>query len=280
VGGAAVVRVGAALELLHLFALIHDDVMDESAWRRGQPTIHALARRRHHEQGGRGSAQRFGESIAILLGDLAHAEADQLVAELPAPMRRIWHLLFVELVCGQRRDLTGTAAGRHDLPHARQVARLKSGAYTVQRPLELGAAAAAASDEATACLTRYGQELGEAFALRDDLLGVWGDPLRTGKPIGDDLAAGKPTVLLALAHRRLQGPAAELLRRVLSGREGPGEMECLLVELESTGVRGDVEELISGHVGTALDALDDRVLDPSGIVSLQRMAAEIAWRDH
>jgi geranylgeranyl diphosphate synthase type I len=278
-GAAAIVRVGAALELLHVFALIHDDVMDESTWRRGQPTIHAQARRRHDERGGRGSAQRFGESIAILLGDLAHAEADRLVAELPAPMRRIWHLLVVELVCGQRRDLTGSAAGRRDLSHAREVARLKSGAYTVQRPLELGAAAARAPELVTDCLSRYGRELGEAFALRDDLLGVWGDPSRTGKPVGDDLAAGKPTVLLALAHLRLRGPAADLLHRVVAGRRDPGDVECLLVELESAGLRGEVEELIGRHVRAAVDALDERLLDPSGLLSLQRMAVEIAWRD-
>ena len=140
-----VVRAGTALELLHVFALIHDDVMDESASRRGQPSIHTLAAQLHLLSRARGSAQRFGESIAVLVGDLAHAEADHLVAELPASMRAIWRHLVIELVHGQSRDITGSAAGRRDLAHARRVARMKSGSYTIERPLQLGAAAAEAS---------------------------------------------------------------------------------------------------------------------------------------
>lgn len=279
VGHADVVRVGAALELLHLFGLIHDDVMDESDSRRGRPTVHVRAGEFHASAPGRGCSQRFGESIAILLGDLAHAEADNLAGQLPEPMRRIWRVLVVELVCGQRYDLTGSASGRHDLPHARHVARSKSGAYTVERPLQLGAAAAAAPEVVIASLRTYGRELGEAFALRDDVLGVWGDPERTGKPVGDDLMAGKPTVLMALAWDRLTGSSAALLRRVTEGKAESDEVEILLSDLEAAGLRSEVEDLIAGHVRTALAALDDRVLDEEGITQLRRMAAEIAWRD-
>ncbi|MDX6320918.1 MAG: geranylgeranyl diphosphate synthase, type [Propionibacteriaceae bacterium] len=280
VGRAEVIRVGAALELLHLFALIHDDVMDESDSRRGQPTVHTLTARLHLERDALGSAQRFGESIAILLGDLAHAEADHLVADLPAPMRRLWRLLVVELVCGQRRDLTGGAAGRRDLQHARQVARMKSGAYTVGRPLQLGAAAAGGSSVVTDCLTRYGREVGEAFALRDDLLGVWGDPARTGKPAGDDLISGKPTVIMSLAHQRLRSPAArDALRRVGSPQLARSDVAVLQDALQSEGVVAAVEELISGHVAAALDAVADSSLDPAGVTQLTQMAHQIAWRD-
>ena len=182
IGHADVVRVSAALELLHVFALVHDDVMDESTSRRGLPTTHVRAAARHADAGARGSPERFGDSIAILLGDLAHAEADPLVADLPADLRQIWRLLVIELVYGQRRDLTGSAARRRDLQHAREVARLKSGAYTVERPLQLGAAAARAPEVVLAALSHYGREVGEAFALRDDLLGVWGDPLGPASP--------------------------------------------------------------------------------------------------
>ena len=279
IGQAEIVRAGAALELLHLFALIHDDVMDESASRRGQPTAHARASQLHRESQARGSAERFGESIAVLLGDLAHAEAAHLVGDLPVQMRRIWRVLVVELVCGQRRDLTGSAAGRRDLPHARAVARLKSGAYTVGRPLELGAAAANAPEVVFASLARYGRELGEAFALRDDLLGVWGDPRRTGKPAGDDLVSGKPTVILSLAETRLQGPARELLSWVGTPRLGADEVAVLQEELQSCGVVAEVEELISRHVAVALAALDDRALDPDGVEQLSSIAYQIAWRD-
>ncbi|HET9871365.1 MAG TPA: polyprenyl synthetase family protein [Propionibacteriaceae bacterium] len=279
-GQAEVVRAGAALELLHLFALIHDDVMDESTSRRGEPTVHALTARLHGLGGGRGSASRFGENIAILLGDLAHAEADHLVADLPGPMRKLWRLLVVELVCGQRRDLTGSAGGRRDLNHARQVARMKSGAYTVERPLQLGAAAANAAEPVIDCLTRYGRALGEAFALRDDLLGVWGDPARTGKPAGDDLVSGKPTVILSLAASMLRAPAArDALRRVGSASLTQSDVALLLDQLESAGVAAAVENLISGHVAAALDALEHSVLDPAGITELTQMAHQIAWRD-
>ena len=205
---ADVVRVGAALELLHLFALVHDDVMDESDSRRGRPTVHIRAAQLHRHSAGRGSARRFGESIAILLGDLAHAEADHLVADLPPAMRRIWRLLVVELVYGQRRDLTGSAAGRRDLANAREVARLKSGGvHRASGRSSSGRPRPGRRRSWSAALTHYGREVGEAFALRDDLLGVWGDPRRTGKPAGDDLVSGKPTVILSLAEERLRGPA-------------------------------------------------------------------------
>ncbi len=278
IGQAEVVRAGAALELLHLFALIHDDVMDESDSRRGRPTVHVRARDLHAAAGARGCSRRFGESIAILLGDLAHAEADHLAGGLPPEMRRIWRELVVELVCGQRHDLTGSAGSRVDLRQARYVARSKSGGYTVQRPLQLGVAAAAPADF-TSGLSTYGRELGEAFALRDDLLGVWGDPARTGKPAGDDLLSGKPTVVMALAQDRLSGPAAARLRRLTRGDGDRDDVEAVIADLDRAGLRDEVEDLIDRHVLAACRALDDRVLDPAGIAGLRRMAVEIAWRD-
>jgi geranylgeranyl diphosphate synthase type I len=274
-----VVTVGAALELLHVFALIHDDVMDESASRRGLPSVHVQAADLHRLAHAHGSAERFGDSIAMLAGDLAHAEADQLAAELPAEMRRIWRVLVVELVCGQRRDLTGSAAGRRDLGHARQVARMKSGSYTVERPLQLGAAAAQAAPDAREQLAVYGREIGEAFALRDDLLGVWGDPRLTGKPAGDDLISGKPTVILSLAQQRVQGPARVLMDRVGSPELSPRDVSELQEALRDCGVVAAVEDMISAHLDTALGALDADVLHPDGIAGLTQMAHQIAWRN-
>lgn len=274
-----VVTVGAALELLHIFALIHDDVMDESASRRGHPSVHAQARRMHVESGASGNAQRFGESIAMLVGDLAHAEADQLAARLPPEMRKIWRVLVVELVCGQRRDLTGSVAGRRDLGHARQVARMKSGSYTVERPLQLGASAAQASPAVLASLSGYGREVGEAFALRDDLLGAWGDPALTGKPAGDDLLSGKPTVILAIAEERVAGRARFLLNRVGTPELTTDDVAVLQEDLEEVGVVKEVESMISGHLRTALSALDSDLLSPEGVLGLTQIAHQIAWRD-
>jgi geranylgeranyl diphosphate synthase type I len=276
---AHVVLAGTALELLHVFALVHDDVMDESASRRGQPSIHTLAAQLHLLSRARGSAQRFGESIAVLVGDLAHAEADHLVAGLPASMRAIWRQLVIELVQGQSRDITGSAAGRRDLSHARRVARMKSGAYTIERPLQLGAAAAEASEAVVTALSEYGRELGEAFALRDDLLGVWGNPKVTGKPAGDDLISGKPTVILALSRGRLVGAARKARERVGTPEFSSADVELLQEELRACGVVDEVESLISSHVHAAVDALDQQGLDARGITGLTQLAHRIAWRD-
>ena len=278
-GAAEVLQVATALELLHVFALIHDDVMDESASRRGQPSVHTLAAQLHLHSGSRGSATRFGDNIAVLVGDLAHAEADHLVSALPAAMRAIWRVLVIELVRGQSRDLTGSAAGRRDLAHARQVALMKSGCYTVWRPLQLGAAAAGAEPATVEVLASYGSEVGEAFALRDDLLGVWGDPARTGKPAGDDLLSGKPTVIISLAYELLHGPAREVLERVGTPALSPADVTFLQDALRAGGVVDAVESRISAHVHAAVAALDTGGLDPQGVAGLTQMAHRIAWRD-
>jgi geranylgeranyl diphosphate synthase type I len=279
-GRQSIVTVSAALELLHLFALVHDDVMDESDSRRGVPTIHRQAGAAHRSAGAAGDPELFGTSIAILAGDLALAEAEGLMAETTPGIRRLWRHLVVELVVGQRQDLTGTAGRRRDLSFARTVAILKSGCYTVQRPLELGTAAAAAPEAVQARLRRYGQTLGEAFALRDDILGIWGDPRRTGKPAGDDLITGKPTVLLSIAADRTRSVAA---RRALDGVGTPtfdaADLALLLEELSINGTRSTVEQMICDAVDAALDALDDPVLDPDAADELRRLAHAIAWRE-
>lgn len=275
-----IVTVGAALELLHLFALVHDDVMDESDSRRGVPTVHRQAGDRHTAVGAGGDPDLFGTSIAILAGDLALAEAEGLIAETDQEIRRRWRHLVVELVVGQRQDLTGTAARRRDLPFARSVAVLKSGRYTVQRPLELGAAAAAAPEAVRRQLSRYGEQVGEAFALRDDILGVWGEPGRTGKPAGDDLICGKPTVLLSVAAECTRSPAARrALDLVGTPSFGPDQLALLRAELSTNGTRGRVEGMIADSVGAALAALDDPALDPDVVAELRQLAHTIAWRE-
>ncbi|MGI8456970.1 MAG: polyprenyl synthetase family protein [Propionibacteriaceae bacterium] len=274
-----VVQVAAALELLHVFALIHDDVMDESESRRGQPTVHVRASQLHQLACAHGDDRRFGESMAILVGDLAHSEADHLVSGLPAPLRHIWRFLVIELVAGQRRDITGSAAGRRDMPHARQVARMKSGAYTVERPLQLGATAAGAEGAVLDALQTYGRHVGEAFALRDDILGVWGDPGLTGKPAGDDLVAGKPTVIVALADQRLKGADRVLLDLIGSPDLTQGHVAVLQHSIAESGVLDAVESMITAELDAALAVLDDRLLDPAGVAGLTDLAHQIAWRN-
>lgn len=274
------VTAAAALETLHYFALVHDDVMDESMSRRGRPSAHVQAEASHHDAEGLGDPAVFGRNLAILLGDLAHLQADRLAARLPAELQAIWYDLCVELMVGQRADLTGAAAGRRDLEHARQVARLKSGRYTVVRPLELGAVAAGATDGLLACLRDCGDHIGQAFALRDDYLGVWGDPQLTGKPSGDDLVEGKATVILALAADRLSNGAALALERVGTHRARPSDIQLLQRALTRNGVRAEVEAMIEAEVRAAQASLAAcRTVHPAGAAGLRAMIDRIAWRD-
>ena len=273
------VRLGAALELLHCFALVHDDVMDASDTRRGRPSVHALARAEHRELGGLGEPQRYAENIAILVGDLLHSEADLLVGGLPRPLRAAWRTMAIELMMGQGRDLVGAANGRRDLRHAQEVARTKSGAYTVARPLHFGALAAGGSPELLAVLDEYGQHAGQAFALRDDVLGVIGDPACTGKPVGDDLLAGKPTVLLALAEQRFS-PAWRLeLRRIGRDAVTADDVAAICAELDRAGVIDEVEQLITASVLAAERALTSPLVDRRAAEGLRRLAGLLAWRD-
>lgn len=278
-GHADLIGVGAALELLHVFALIHDDVMDGSQTRRGRPSVHASARRQHERLHGLGDPQRYGENIAILVGDLAHSEASLLVAPLSRPLQELWRTLCIELMMGQGRDLVGAANGRRDLAHAREVARAKSGAYTVWRPLQLGAVAGGAGPDTLAALERYGVAVGEAFALRDDILGVVGDSATTGKPVGDDIVAGKPTVLRALATQRFSPRWQRALRRAGSGHASPRLVAALQAEFVSSGVITDVEEMIRGSIEVAFAALDDPSIDRAAVPGLQALARRVAWRD-
>ncbi len=274
-----VVRVSVALELLHVFALIHDDVMDESPSRRGRPSLHTAAARLHVRASARGNPQRFGESIAILVGDLAHGEADHLVRTLPESMRSLWRLMVIELVCGQSRDLVGAAAGRNDVEHARRVAWLKTGSYTIQRPLQLGLAAAALDPTQSDVLsTTYGRAVGEAFALRDDLLGVWGDPQLTGKPAGDDLLSGKPTLILALGHERLTGSSRQLLARA-GARLSSDDVAELQVALVRAGIVDEIEARIDAQIASAVSSLERPGIDPAGADGLAHLARQIAWRN-
>lgn len=278
------VRAAAALETLHLFALVHDDVMDQSTERRGAAAAHVVAAEGHRASGGHGDPVRFGENIAILLGDLAHSEADRLVHTLPPLLRDFWFELNLELILGQRADLTGAASRRTDLEHVEAVAALKSGAYTVSRPLQLGALAAGADVEQRDALERYGTHLGRAFAWRDDVLGAWGDPGLTGKPAGDDLREGKATLIWVLGAERLRADprradAVEALDRVGTPDARDGDVALLQRALEEVGVRDDVEQRIRVETDAALAALDGSTLTAAGVAGLRDLARTISWRN-
>ncbi|HUP70391.1 MAG TPA: polyprenyl synthetase family protein [Acidimicrobiales bacterium] len=277
---------GAALELLHTFALIHDDVMDGSPRRRGLQTVHLRFEGRHAGAAWRGEGRRFGEGVAILVGDLAFVYADQLLRGAPQPALDVFTDLRLEVNIGQYLDLLGTVRGEVSVEQARRICRYKSGKYTIERPLHMGAALAGRLDDLAGPLSAFGDPLGEAFQLRDDLLGAFGDTSLTGKPVGEDLREGKPTALYAFAVAAAaagdgHGGAAKLL----ADRFGATDLtEDEVVELQSvlvdTGARAEVETAIDRLVSRSLDALDEAPLAGYARSELRELAHFVGGRDH
>jgi geranylgeranyl diphosphate synthase type I len=276
---ALAVDAGAALEMLHTFALIHDDIMDGSSTRRGTDTIHVLFEQRHALSGWRGEGRRFGEGVAILVGDLAFVYADHLMAPAPADAVAVFTELRVEVNVGQYLDLVGAARGRVGRDEARRIARFKSGKYTVERPLHLGVALAGRLDDLAVPFSRFGLPLGEAFQLRDDLLGVFGDATVTGKPVGEDLREGKPTILHALAVERAGRAAARVLERYGAPDLDDPEIVALQEVLVETGAVDRVERAIDDLVADALAALEEAAVTVDAREALAELARYVAGRD-
>ena len=275
----AVIDAGAAFEFLQAFALVHDDVMDGSATRRGSRTAHLVFSDRHELDRWRGEQRRFGEGVAILIGDLAHVYADLLLRSVPSSVLEVWDELRIELNVGQYLDILGTARGDTDPEAARRIARYKSGKYTIERPLHVGAAIAGRYHDLGAQLSAYGDPLGEAFQLRDDILGAFGESALTGKPVGDDIREGKPTPLLAVAS----GAATPAQRAVLDrvGAEGLGEAEVAAIQdvIRGTGAVEVIEDDIARLTDGALAAIADADITEESREALIDLAHFVAWRD-
>ncbi|WP_017613873.1 polyprenyl synthetase family protein [Nocardiopsis salina] len=238
----------AAIELLQSFALTHDDVMDNAKLRRGAPACHVAHAQAHEKRGYYGESERYGESMAVLVGDLALSWADDLLRESLSELtdadeaQQVWRDLRTELMVGQFLDLKSQARGERSEATALRIDRLKTASYTVERPLHLGAAMAAASKATVTALRGYGADVGVAFQLRDDLLDAFGAPEHTGRPMGEDLREGKNTVLLALglelAERADDREALRILRSV-GHREAASPAEAARA-LESVGAREQI----------------------------------------
>ncbi|MET9644790.1 polyprenyl synthetase family protein [Streptomyces syringium] len=281
----AVVRVAAALEIFHDFCLIHDDVMDHSALRRGHPTVHRVLATRHRPARTPAGADELGAHAAVLVGDLAFVWSDELLHTAgltPTQTEAAWPLIDAmraEVVQGQYLDLVQGDAPDTDLDAPLRVIRYKTAKYTVERPLHIGAALAGAGPVLRQALSAYALPLGEAFQLRDDLLGIFGDPAHTGKPNLDDLREGKHTVLIAHALRHADPGQRELLRHSL-GDPGLSEDTAARVRavLVSTGARATVEELIRDRREQALNALDDLPVPPAARQVLHNVALAATMR--
>jgi len=278
-------RLFSALELLHACALVHDDVIDDSATRRGLPTVHVKFAGTHRDSGWRGSARQFGLSAAILLGDLALVWADDMVAtaELSSDARRriqrVWADIRTEVLGGQYLDIVAESSGVDSIASAMTVNTYKTASYTVSRPLQMGVAAAADRPDVLAAFHEVGTNLGVAFQLRDDVLGVFGDPAVTGKPSGDDLRSGKRTVLLAEAVERAEqsDPAAADLLRTSIGTELSSDRVRELCEVITTvGALSAVESRIDTLTRHAVDVLNAApIADQAkvGLLELARLAS-------
>ncbi len=273
------VDAGAALELLHSFALVHDDIMDGSDRRRGEPAVHRAFIDEHEAAGWRGQARRFGEGAAILVGDFAFVYADVLMTDVPADARAVFDELRIELCVGQYLDLSATATGGRDASQARTIEWYKSGKYTVERPLHLGAALAGRLEELRAPLSAFGLPLGEAFQMRDDLLGVFGRESVIGKPVGDDLREGKLTPLLAAASARATGDDLRQLERVGSGELDDDEIQVISDLLVATGAVAEIEADIERLVDESLAALEQVPITDDAKAALAELGRFVAWRD-
>ena len=252
-----VVNAGAAFELMHAFALFHDDVMDDAASRRGEPTTHTVFAAHHREGGWHGEDRRFGEGVAILVGDLAFVYADQLLAEAPPAAWRIWNELRIELNVGQVLDIVGSVRNDRRREKAEKICRYKSGKYTIERPLHLGAVMAAPhrAEELLPALSAYGLPLGDAFQMRDDVMGAFGDAAVTGKPVGGDLREGKPTPLMARAVEAANPAQLEVLSLVGTQQLSDSDVARVQQAIVDTGALADLEATITRLTDEAVAAI-------------------------
>ncbi|MDO4919967.1 polyprenyl synthetase family protein [Kocuria sp.] len=288
-GSPTVVAAAASLELFQSAALIHDDVLDRSDTRRGRPSVHRVFEAAHREAGWAADPEHFGVSAAVLTGDMSLSFAEQLFAEAAAAVgpeagaaaREIFSTMRTEVMAGQYLDVHAEVAPppedpREQLARAMAVLRYKSAKYSVEHPVAIGAALAGADAAFRAACSAFSLPLGEAFQLRDDVLGVFGDPATTGKPAGDDIREGKRTALVALCTEGADPERARWLESVL-GREDLSDEDVDRVRtlMRDSGALARSEELIASLVrdsDTALAALPTSEVARAGLRSLSEAA--------
>ncbi|WP_047253443.1 polyprenyl synthetase family protein [Corynebacterium testudinoris] len=283
----AMLKAAASLEFIQACALIHDDIIDASDTRRGQPTVHRAVEARHSSAQWVKESAHFGESVAILVGDLALVWAEDMLQDsglsddAKARARDPWRAMRTEVIGGQLLDIYLEASGSESIEAADAVNRYKTAAYTIERPLHLGAAVAGADEATIAAFRGYGRDIGIAYQLRDDYLGVFGDPGVTGKPAGDDLREGKRTVLLAtalqLADEHDPSAAAEL-RTKIGTTTDLAEVARLTEIIASTGAVEAMEKRIDALTASGLAYLDAAGTSPEVTDTLRDLAIRSTFR--
>ncbi|MDP3893812.1 polyprenyl synthetase family protein [Nocardioides sp.] len=283
---AALLRACASLELLHASALVHDDYMDASDTRRGRPATHRSFEAEHRRAAWTGDPEQHGAAAAILLGDLLLTWSDEVLRRCGLPLvdvaaaMDVFDLCRSEVVAGQFLDVSVQARGRADVETAMTVLRYKSAKYSIERPLHVGAALAGGSAETLTQLSAAGLPLGEAFQLRDDLLGVFGDPATTGKPAGDDLVEGKRTVLVALALDAASPEDAALLDSSLGRALTDQQIQRLREIIDTCGAQAQVEGVIGELARLSGEALDRAAVSDVARQALHSLAAAATRRTH
>ena len=258
--------------------------MDASDTRRGRPATHRAFGAEHRGDGWRGDPEQYGAAAAILLGDLLLGWSDEMLRRCGLPWDRVGPALDLfdrcrsEVIAGQFLDVSVQARGRADVDTAMTVLRYKSAKYSIERPLHIGAALAGAGPATLEALSSFGLPLGEAFQLRDDLLGVFGDPETTGKPAGDDLIEGKRTVLVALALDAASPADAAVLDEALGRRLSLDEVEELRRIIDSSGAQAQVEQVIEELARLAVGALDVAAIDDTAREVLRELASAATQR--
>ncbi|GHD00914.1 polyprenyl synthetase family protein [Zhihengliuella salsuginis] len=258
-----IVRIGASLELFQAAALIHDDLIDRSDTRRGQPSVHRRFEALHRRAGWARDAARFGEAASVLAGDLCLSLSEQMFGTTSAPpaARRVFDTMRTQVMSGQFLDVleesAGPSYGADDaVSRARTIVRYKSAKYSTENPMLLGGALAGASEDVLHQYSAFALPLGEAFQLRDDVLGVFGDPATTGKPAGDDLREGKRTELIAHALRLSPASDGDFIQNRLGADDlGDAEVSRMCTILVDCGALAATEDSISELSDQGFDAL-------------------------
>ena len=283
--GVEAIRAAAALELLHTFAIVHDDVMDRSPTRRGSPSSWMHLSEEHTRAGYPGDPAGYGIAAAVLAGDMALVLADMALLEsgfatdLLTPALERYDRMRVEVVAGQYLDVLAAHRGEASEAEARRIAVLKSGGYTVEAPVQIGAILGGADRPLLDCLSRYGVALGEAFQLRDDVLGTFGDPGITGKDRDSDLLEGKRTVLLSKALAAADGEDRRLLEeRVGRGDLSGHELDRMREVIEASGALEETRALIDRLAAAAKAALPAELVPDPARGLLTQMADVVAVR--
>lgn len=280
-GNGDVIAAQIALELLHASALLHDDIIDGAVLRRGEPTTYRRFLKDHELSGWRGESRRFGEGVGILAGDVAAVLADRSIVLRNDAVREVWCELRLEMNVGQLLDVIGSAHGDQSVERADRICRLKSGKYSIERPLHLGAALSEADDldEVMRRLSAYGLPLGDAFQMRDDVIGVFGDESASGKPVGGDLREGKPTPLVARAIRSASGAQRRVLDLIGDPHLTDEQVRRIQEVIIATGALDELEREIAAKSREAVSAIQRSGFEDDAVTELVALASYITDRD-